>query len=112
MPKLSAMEVRRMEIPYRLSDGAGLFYESTDTPIKRWLHRFKLGGKNMYVIGRYPELSLETARKENKKKDDRAKSFERVALEWIKQKRGGSSQPHTEAAIRTLENTVFSQIGP
>jgi hypothetical protein len=74
--------------------------------------RFKLGGKNMYVIGRYPELSLETARKENKKKGDRDKSFERVVLEWIKQKRRGSSKPHTEAAIRTLENTVFSQIGP
>lgn len=141
MPKLTALQVRNTKTPCRLPDGAGLFFEITDTGIKRWLHRFKLGGKNgMYIIGRYPELSLEEARKEhrkakaliregknpaqarrkkkletiakeNTKKDDRAKSFEFVALEWIKQQRGGWSQPHAEAVIRTLENNVFSEIG-
>ncbi len=68
MPKLTALEVRNMKLPCRLPDGGGLFYEITGTGIKRWLHRFKLGGKNgMYIIGRYPELSLETARKEHRK---------------------------------------------
>ena len=63
MPKLTALDVRNAKGPCRLSDGGGLFYEITSTKIKRWLYRFKINGKNgMFIIGRYPQLSLKEAR--------------------------------------------------
>ena len=64
MPKLTALDVRNAKGPCRLSDGGGLFYEITSTGVKRWLYRFKIAGKNgMFIIGRYPQLSLKEAGK-------------------------------------------------
>ena len=67
MPKLSVLEVRNMKKPGRLPDGGGLCYEITKTGIKRWLYRYRLDDKQqMYVLGRYPDLSLAEARKKHK----------------------------------------------
>lgn len=142
MPKLTAMEVRNIKGPGRIGDGNGLFYEITATGVKRWIYRYKIDGKaGKYTIGRYPDLSLEQARKQhrearnvvqigknpatarrkekqktiNKEKEQRenkAKSFEYVALEWIKQQRGAWSKGHADAVLQTLKNDVFTAIGP
>ena len=141
MSKLTVLEVRNRKEPGRLPDGGGLCFEITKTGIKRWLYRYRLDGKQqMYVIGRYPDLSLADARKKHKKakdlvkeglnpalkrrkvkqenrekekaeKDKRSKSFEYVALEWIEQQKGSWSHDHAVAVLGTLKNDVFKAIG-
>ncbi len=72
MPKLTALDVRNAKGPCGLSDGGGLFYEITSTGVKRWLYRFKIAGKNgMFIISRYPQLSLKEAREDHQE----ARSF-------------------------------------
>lgn len=64
MAKLTALEVRHMKEPGLYRDGQGLFYELTKSGIKRWIYRYKIDGKGgKYTIGRYPQVSLEEARK-------------------------------------------------
>ncbi len=141
VPKLTALEVRNRKDVGRLADGGGLSYEVTKSGIKRWLYRYRLDDKQqMYIIGRYPDLSLENARKEHRKaqalvnkglnpaldrrsekqanraneqaeKDKRTKSFEYVALEWIEQQKGSWSHDHAVAVHGTLKNDVFCKIG-
>jgi len=112
MAKLTALQVRNQKEPCRLGDGQGLFFEITGTGVKRWVHRYKINGKSgIYIIGRYPALSLEKARQTHresrdlvhkginpaqKRKKDKAEtiarqeaerlkrdnSFKKVALEW------------------------------
>lgn len=141
MPKLTVLDIRNAKRPCRLADGEGLFFEITAKGAKRWLYRFKLAGKNgMFVVGRYPALSLKDARlshqkakslvnqgikpaqarrdkkqanigKEKEKKDLRIKSFQYVALEWIEQQRQAWSVDHARAVRETLERDVFDNIG-
>jgi len=141
MPKLTVLDVRNAKGPCRLPDGGGLFYEITSTGVKRWLYRFKIAGKNgMFIVGRYPELSLKEARvdhleaksfvqqgikpaqirrkvkqenisEDEKKKDVRTKSFQYIALEWIEQQREAWSAAHTQAVLDTLKNNVFASLG-
>lgn len=141
MSKLTVLQVRNRKETGRLADGGGLCYEITKTGIKRWLYRYRLDGKQqMYVIGRYPDLSLAEARKKHKKaqdlvkkginpaldrrkektanrekerveKEKRANSFEYVALEWIEKQKGAWSHDHAVAVLGTLKNDVFPAIG-
>ncbi len=132
MPKLTVLDIRNAKGQCRLPDGEGLFFEITETGVKRWLYRFKIQGKNgMYVVGRYPHLSLKQAReehqeakrlvkqgitpakvrrevknenieRENKKKDYRTKSFQYIAEEWIDQQKSAWSHDHALAVLNTL----------
>jgi integrase len=141
MPKLTALEVKHMKEPGRIGDGGGLFYEITPSGVKRWVYRYKINAKaGKYTIGRYPELSLTTARevhqearnlvkqglnpyrvrrdkkqeninKEKERKESKAKSFENVALEWLGQQRDRWSKDHADAVLNTLKNDVFKAIG-
>lgn len=141
MRKLTALQVRQVKEKCRLADGGGLFFEITASGVKRWLYRYKIKGKgNMFIIGRYPEMSLEAARKSHllkrelvrqgvnpaderrerrqaiidKKEEEKAarlNSFENVALEWIEQQRDGWSTKHAKDVLSTLQRDVFPQIG-
>ncbi len=141
MPKLTVMDIRNAKGPCRLSDGEGLFYEITSSGVKRWLYRFKIDGTNgMFIVGRFPQLSLKKAReqhqasrilvkqgvnpaqarrrkkqenikKDKKQKDVRTKSFQFIAFEWIEQQRGAWSIDHARAVRDTLEKNVFDSIG-
>lgn len=141
MARLTVLDIRNAKGQCRLPDGEGLFFEMTSTGVKRWLYRFKIKGNNgMYIVGRYPELSLKQARiehqeakrlvkqgitpakvrreiknenieKENAKKDYRTKSFQYIAEEWINQKKSAWSHNHSVAVHDTLKNNVFSAIG-
>lgn len=141
MPKLTALEVRHRKEPGRLGDGNGLFFEITETGIKRWIYRYKINGKQgKYTIGRYPELSLEKAREahqdarrivkegrnpvksrrekkleiivqEESQKLDRTRTFEYIAHEWISQQKGRWSKEHAQAVFTTLKNDVFKSVG-
>ncbi len=71
MPKLTALEVRNAKGPCRLPDGEGLSFEITTTGVKRWLYRYRLDGKQqMLILGRYPGLSLEKARKAHREANE------------------------------------------
>ncbi len=141
MPKLTVMDIRNAKGKCRLADGQGLFFEITVTGMKRWLYRFKLDGKNgMFIVGRYPQLSLKNARikhqeakelvkqgknpaqarraekqanidEEKKRRDDRTTSFKFVALEWVEQQRDAWSSDHAASVIKSLQNNVFEPIG-
>jgi len=141
MSKLTVLQVRNRKEPGRLTDGGGLCFEFTRSGVKRWLYRYRLDNKQqMYVIGRYPDLSLAEARKKHKKaqnlvkkginpalerrrekqnnrekeraeKEKRANSFEYVALDWIEQQKGSWSHDHSVAVLATLKNNVFKAIG-
>ena len=141
MPKLTVLDIRNAKGPCRLADGEGLFFEITANGTKRWLYRFKLDGKNgMFIVGRYPALSLKEAREshqkakslvnqgikpaqarrnikkenidqERKRKDVRTKSFQYVGLEWIEQQREAWSVDHAQAVKDSLQSNVFPCIG-
>ncbi|MCP3891779.1 MAG: tyrosine-type recombinase/integrase [Desulfobulbaceae bacterium] len=141
MAKLTVLDIRHAKGTCRLSDGEGLFFEITSTGVKRWLYRFKINVKNgMYVIGRYPELSLKQARikhqeakllvkqgikpgkvrreirnenieRETKEKDFRTKSFQYIAEEWIEQQKSAWSHDHALSVFNTLNNDVFGSLG-
>lgn len=141
MSKLKALEVKNFSTPGLYGDGNGLFYEIASTGIRRWIYRYKINGKGgKYTIGRYPETTLkqarsklveardlvkqglnpslarrqkitETADGERKKRDDKSKSFEYIALEWVDQQRGTWSTEHATAVLATLKKDVFRKIG-
>lgn len=141
MPKLKALEVKNRKTPGRIGDGNGLFYEITSTGIKRWIYRYKIGGKGgKYTLGRYPDLSLEKARikhvearklvqqglnpalarravkqgnitREKEQREKKTNTFEYVALEWIEQQKGSWSHDHAQSVLNTLKNDVFGHFG-
>ncbi len=141
MPKLTALQIRHQKKYCRLPDGGGLSFEITKTGVKRWLYRYRLDGKQQtFVIGRYPELSLEKARKahqkakelvmqglspakarrkeknknieaEKEEKDKRSRSFENMATEWVGTQRERWSKSHADAVLATLIADAFPAIG-
>lgn len=141
MAKLKALQVRNAKGPCKLSDGHGLYFEITTSGVKRWLYRYKIQGKeSTYILDRYPDLSLEEARRahaearklvksgrnpakarrekklanieeEENEKTSRANSFHFIALEWIEQQRNGWSANHSVDVFRSLENNVFPYLG-
>ena len=141
MPKLTAMQVRNFKEPGRFADGNGLFYEITKTGIKRWMYRYKIIEKSgIYIIGRYPELTLEQARnkhreardlvkeglspakarrakkretvaKEVQEKERRDNSFKFVAIEWIDTQKDRWSNDHVNAVLTTLRRDAFPGLG-
>ncbi len=141
MAKLTVFEVRSKKKPGRWADGGGLSFEITQSGVKRWLYRYRLDNRQqMFVVGRYPDMSLAAARAEHKKakelvkkginpsmikrnerdanrekerlaRERRAKSFEFVALEWIEQQKDRWSHSHTVAVLGTLKKDVFGAFG-
>ncbi len=138
MPKLTVLEVKSMKEPGRLADGNGLFFEYTSSGVKRWLYRFKIDGKGgMYIVGRYPKLSLTEAREKHREAKELVRqglnpslarrsikkanierqrseienSFEKVALEWIEKRRDGWSESHVKSIEVSLKKNVFPFLG-
>jgi len=141
MSKLKALHIRSRKEPGRLSDGQGLFFEVTVTGMKRWIYCYKIQGKSgKFTVGRYPELSLQDARKEHQEarklvrqginpaldrrkkrqavvakeqeaKRKRNESFKNIACEWVEQQKGAWSNNHSQAVLSTLETNVFPYIG-
>ncbi len=144
MPKLCAVKVRNAkpkDKPYKLSDGKGLFFHIAKSGKKTWRYRFELAGKeSTMVLGEYPGMSLEQARKarleareivksgenpthvrKEKKKANIAKaeaakavqknSFEFLAMEWIEQQKDRWSHNHASAVLDSLRNNAFPVLG-
>lgn len=141
MSKLKALQIKSKKDPGRLSDGQGLFFEVTETGVKRWMYYYKIQRKSgKFTVGRYPELSLQNARKEHQEarklvrqgknpalerrkkrqvvvtkeqeaRQKRNESFKIIACEWVEQQQGAWSKSHSQAVLSTLEANVFPYFG-
>jgi integrase len=141
---LTAIEVRNAkpkDKPYKLTDGKGLYLYIATGGMKTWRYRYTIDGKETsYVIGEYPTLSLEAARKERveirekvkaginladerrqqkqaaieAKEEERmlaANSFETVAYEWHHHRQARWSAGYAKSNLAKLTGNVFPAIG-
>ena len=144
MAKLTAIQVRSAtpkDKPYKLTDALGLYLHVAVSGKKTWRYRYRLAGtESTYVMGEYPQMNLEEARKgrakareqvkaginpsrerkdnkqetiDNKKEALQSKEncFEAVALEWISRQKERWSKAHADAVRATLEHDAFPLLG-
>jgi integrase len=144
MSKLTAIQVRSakpLEKNYKLTDGHGLHLHISTSGKKTWRYRYRLAGKeSTYVLGEYPQMSLEEARGARTEAREKVKdginpaqerrekkrvlidkvlaengavinSFKAVAYDWIEQQRERWSPGHTNDVLSTLKNDAFPRIG-
>nr|WP_320010102.1 integrase arm-type DNA-binding domain-containing protein [uncultured Desulfobulbus sp.] len=141
---LTAIEVRNakpQKKAYKLTDGKGLYLYIAPSGMKTWRYRYTVAGKETsYVIGEYPTLSLEAARKERMALREKVKaginlaeerrqqkqavietqeeakklkinSFETVACEWHHHRQARWSAGYAKSNMNKLRNNVFPAIG-
>ncbi|MDD2464118.1 MAG: tyrosine-type recombinase/integrase [Desulfobulbus sp.] len=141
---LTAIEVRNAKSkdkPFKLTDGKGLYLYIAPSGMKTWRYRYTISGKeSTYVIGEYPIISLEAARKERAeirekvkaginlseerkqqkqaaieaKEEERnlaANSFETVAYEWHHYRQARWSAGYAKSNLAKLTGNVFPAIG-
>ena len=127
--------------PYKLTDGKGLHLHVATSGKKTWRYRFALAGtESVFVLGEYPEIPLDIAREKlaaakkqvkaginpaaERRQEKQAtiqeqaerkalakNSFEAIALEWHRQKKGTWSETHAEQTLLFLHREVFPAIG-
>lgn len=133
---LSDAQIRKtqpVEKPLRLFDGGGLYLEISPAGGKLWRLKYRFGGKEKRLaLGRYPEVTLATARLRREeartvlangadpgevKKAQKAASeetgqtFERVAREWFEHKKAEWVPSHADKIIARLERDLFPWLG-
>ncbi|WP_414734363.1 tyrosine-type recombinase/integrase [Burkholderia savannae] len=134
---LTDMAIRRakpMEKQQKLFDSGGLFLLVTPAGRKRWVLKYRFGGREKSLaFGTYPEVSLVEARKkrdavreklaanidpgEAKKAEKRTQrlnaehSFEAIAREWHAKYAPTWSDSHGDRILRRLEVDAFPWIG-
>ena len=144
MAKLSAVKIKNAKPknkPYKMADGHGMYLHVATSGKKTWRYRYKIAGtESTFVMGEYPLMSLEQARKERIEAREQVKqginpaqerravkqgvidqekaarkikenSFEAVALEWISQHKERWSRDHANAVRATLEADAFPSLG-
>ncbi len=119
---------------YRLADASGLCIEIKPSGSKLWRYRYRANGKQLMIgLGKWPEVTLEQARK----KRDEAKAqladgknpslerkaqklrrmaegentFERVARSFIAIKAKGLNPHYAEQTITRMEQYIFPKLG-
>lgn len=126
---------RKSGKPQKIADQGGLYIEIRPSGSKLWRYRYRIDGKEyIFVLGEYPEITLEKAREGHKgarqlvkqgmhpihardanKAEQIAKNkttFKSVALEWIEQgKAGGWSGYYLRQVEQSLKNDVYPAIG-
>lgn len=134
---LTVLEVKNLKPRdklYRVADSGGLCLEVTPAGGKHWRWRYKLNGKSQLVaLGKFPDVSLEKARKlrdearaqvqqgksparEKKIKKLRAvyegaNTFERLARDWLELKQSGMNEKYRNQCLVRMEQHVFPSIG-
>ncbi len=89
MPKIKAIQVKNIKEPRRLSDGQGLFFEVSETGIRRWIYGYKIQGKSgKFTVGRYPELSPRRPVK-NTRMPENSSGKEKLTLQKKEGKKAG-----------------------
>lgn len=116
----------------RLYDEKGLYLEISPAGGRWWRFKYSIGGKEKRLsLGVYPEVSLKDARskrdeyrqivaagndpgekkKEAKRKDAGAQSFEQIARLWWAHWKIGKNERYAKYAITRLETDVFPELG-
>lgn len=122
------------EKPYKLSDSGGLYVYITPSGGKLWRLKYRLHGTEKTLsIGKYPEISIAEARKQQGEAKERlrqgidpsqfkkqtkmndqqnaANSFEVVAREWFLKNAESWAESNSSKIIRRLERDVFPWLG-
>ena len=131
--KLRASKPRKL--PYKISDGAGLYCLVTPSGGKLWRYRYRFAGKEkLLAVGDYPRIGLVDARrrrdaamalidegldpsaeKQKKKTAERqaaALTFEIVAREWHAHHEHEWTPKYCEQILSRLEADLFPTLGP
>lgn len=118
----------------RFTDAGGLYLEVSQSGAKLWRWKYRYAGKEKRLaLGRYPEVSLASARKERDAARERLKAgtdpsgakrearaalmleseaaFEKVARRWFTDWSANKAERHTGYTLRRLEDEVFPVIG-
>lgn len=119
---------------YRVADSGGLCLEVTPAGGKLWRWRYRFNGKGqMLALGKWPEVTLEQARKlrdeaktllatgkhpTREKKAQRLRravagenTFERIACNWLAVKGKGMNERYLKLIMARMEKHVFPHIG-
>ncbi|MCI5150508.1 MAG: DUF4102 domain-containing protein [Candidatus Electrothrix sp. MAN1_4] len=111
MAKLTAVQVRnarKKEKAYKLADGQGLNFHVAPSGKKTWRYRFRLDSKeSTYVLGEYPDMSLEQARTARAKAREKVKAGINPAHERKEKKQAAIEQQRAE---RELARNSFEAV--
>jgi integrase len=118
------------EKPYKLADGHGMYLEVTPAGGKYWRYKFRINRKEQRLtIGRYPETSISQARMkllearsklaggEDPRNNSRTTgtstnlTLEKVAREWLENRREIWSDIHLSNVQGRLERDIFPYLG-
>lgn len=119
--------------PYKLYDSEGLFVLVTPSGGKSWRFRFKIYGREkLLVLGRYPKVGLQSARKlrnaaiemvqagkdpaaerrrEREAGSPKLPTFKDVALEWHALRQHEWTPLYAKQVISRLEVDIFPTLG-
>jgi hypothetical protein len=121
-------------MPYKLTDGEGLYLHVSKTGTKVWRWKFRVGGKEkLLTIGRYPGMKPAAARiarnkarllldtgvdpsteRKQRKLAQAAEfldTFEKAARAWHQMKARTLSNRYADAVLSRLNRNVFKYIG-
>jgi hypothetical protein len=120
--------------PYKLADGEGLFLYISPAGGKSWRMKFRTAGKEkLLVLGSYPALGLQDARRQRRAAKERIDeggdpaadkqavrqatrqkaetTFRAVAGAWHENERGKWDAKYADLIWRRLEDNIFPAIG-
>ncbi|MBL3529609.1 MAG: tyrosine-type recombinase/integrase [gamma proteobacterium endosymbiont of Lamellibrachia anaximandri] len=135
--KLTDLMVRRLKPGkkvFRVSDGKGLFLQVEPSGSKYWRMAYRyLDKQKQLALGVYPEVtiaearrlreaarqqlrdgkdpSLERKRKKAEKLRAASNSFEVLALEWHRQRKGDWEPAHAERVLNWMKRDLFPDLG-
>ncbi|MGB9153137.1 MAG: integrase arm-type DNA-binding domain-containing protein [Alphaproteobacteria bacterium] len=134
---LTALAIKNLkpkDTTYRVADSGGLCIEIAPSGSKLWRWRYNFNGKGqMLALGKYPEVTLEQARRKRDEARDLVKSgkhptrekkaqklrrivegeqtFEKVARHWMEFKGKNLNPKYHKQSQARLERHVFPMIG-
>jgi hypothetical protein len=116
--------------PQRISDGNGLYLLITPNGKKNWRFRYFIQGReNMLSLGAYHEVGLKEARErcadarklvnrgidpsaeKKAKNQSQQTTFEKVALEWLENRKPVLSADYVGMTLERLEKNIFPFLG-
>ena len=131
---LAVKALKSKETLYRVADSGGLCLEITPAGGKLWRWRYRFHGKGqMLALGKWPEVTLEQARKardearsllatgkhpSREKKAQKLRqvvlgenTFERIARNWLGVKGKGMNERYIKMIMARMDKHVFPHIG-
>jgi hypothetical protein len=106
MSKLTAVQIRQAkpkDKPYKLPDGQGLYFHVAESGKSTWRYRFRVDGKeSICVLGKYPDMSLEQARKARAEAREQVKAGKNPSHERQKEKQAVIEQQKAEREMAEI----------